>query len=192
MPLRTTDQRWGWPSISLHWICALLILVLLGMGHVMGELPRSPRYFWVYNLHKSLGLTLLALMLIRLFWRLYAGAPKALPGTPTGQRLIAQATHWAIYGLALAMPLSGWLYDSASGLRPLTYFGLFNMPKLVPPDPGMKALAHQIHEYGGLILIALILLHAGAALYHHLVLRDATLQRMLPLATPAPEPENTP
>lgn len=180
MPLRNTDARWGWPSMTLHWAIALLILTLLAMGFVMGELPRSPKYFWVYNLHKSLGLTVLALMLIRLAWRLYAGASKPEPGTPGWQNLVAHATHWAIYALALAMPISGWLYDSASGLRPLTYFGLATVPKLVGPDPDIKNTSHAVHEYGAWLLIALILMHAGAALYHHFVQRDRTLWRMLP------------
>lgn len=177
--------------MTLHWTIAALILVLIAMGYIMGELPRSPKYFWVYNLHKSIGLTVLVLMLIRLVWRLIAGAPKPVPGTPMWQNLAAHATHWAIYALALAMPISGWLYDSASGLRALTYFGLFNVPKLVQPNPEVKDIAHEVHEYGALILIALILMHAGAALYHHLILRDATLSRMLPLAA-RPKPENTP
>lgn len=180
MPLRNTDARWGWPSMTLHWVIALLILTLLALGFVMGELPRSPKYFWVYDLHKSLGLTVLALMLIRLAWRLYAGAPKPEPGTPGWQNLLAHATHWAIYALALAMPISGWLYDSASGLRALKFFGLVTVPKIVAPDPGIKSTSHDIHEYGAWLLIALILMHAGAALYHHFIQRDRTLSRMLP------------
>ncbi|MCX7555691.1 cytochrome b [Xanthomonadaceae bacterium JHOS43] len=180
MPTRNTDIRWGWPSMTLHWGIALLILALLGLGFVMGELPRSPKYFWVYDLHKSLGLTVLALMLIRLAWRLYAGAPRPEPGMPGWQNLVAGATHWAVYALALAMPVSGWLYDSASGLRTLKFFGLVTVPKLSAPDPEIKNLSHAVHEYGAWILIVLILMHASAALYHHFIQRDRTLLRMLP------------
>lgn len=180
MPIRNTDARWGWPSMTLHWAIALLILSLLVLGFVIGELPRSPKYFWVYDLHKSLGLTVLALMLIRLGWRLYAGAPRPEPGTPAWQNLAAHVTHWAIYALALAMPISGWLYDSASGLRALKYFGLVTVPKLTAPDPDIKNFSHAVHEYGAWLLIALILMHAGAALYHHFLQRDRTLWRMLP------------
>lgn len=180
MSLRNTNDRWAWPSMTLHWLIALLILALLGVGFVMVELPRSPRYFWVYDLHKSIGLTVLALMLLRLAWRIHAGAPKPVPGTSTWQHLMAQAVHLAIYFVALAMPISGWLYDSASGLRVLKFFGGFEVPKLVSPNPDIKNLAHEFHEWGAWLLIALILMHAGAALVHHWVQRDRTLWRMLP------------
>ncbi len=180
MSLRNTDDRWAWPSMTLHWLIALLILVLLAMGWVMVDLPRSPRYFWVYDLHKSIGLTVLLLMLVRLGWRIYAGAPTPVPGTPFWQHLMAQAVHLAIYFVALAMPISGWLYDSASGLRALKFFGGFAVPKLVSPDPQIKDFSHGVHEWGAWLLIALILMHAGAALVHHLLQRDRTLWRMLP------------
>lgn len=180
MPLRNTDDRWAWPSMTLHWLIAALILALLAVGMVMVELPRSPRYFWVYDLHKSLGLAVLALMLLRLGWRLYAGAPRPVPGTSAAQHLLAQGVHLAIYVLALALPISGWLYDSASGLRAMKFFGAFTVPKLVSPDLALKNLAHAVHEWGAWLLIALIVLHAGGALIHHLVQRDRTLSRMLP------------
>jgi len=86
-----------------------------------------------------------------------------------------------------AIPLSGWLYDSASGLRPFRWFGLVDVPKLSGPDPQIVAASHALHEYGFWLLIAVVLAHAGAAFYHHLFQRDATLSRMLPrgwLASP--------
>ncbi|MFT3763469.1 MAG: cytochrome b [Pseudoxanthomonas sp.] len=180
MSLKNTPDRWGGVSQTLHWLIAALILGIGVVGLTMGELPRTPKYFWVYTLHKSLGITVLALMLLRLGWRLYAGAPQPVPGTPRWQHAIATVTHWLLYALALAIPLSGWLYDSASGLRPFKFFGLFNMPKLVAPDDSMKALSHTAHEWGFWLLIALVLLHVGAALQHHIFNRDATLVRMLP------------
>jgi len=180
MSLRNTDERYGWPSRMLHWLIAILILCLAMVGWIMGELPKNPKYFWVYDLHKSFGILVLALMVIRLGWRLYAGSPKPVPGTPTWQHLVATVTHWAIYAMAFAMPISGWLYDSASGLRALKFFGLFVVPKLTAPDPELKATTHAFHEYGVWILLALVAAHAGAALWHHLIQKDRTLMRMLP------------
>ena len=180
MSLKNTRERWGAVSQSFHWLIVLLILALAVVGLTMDELPRTPKYFWVYTAHKSMGITVLALMLLRLGWRLYAGAPAPVPGTPRWQAALASGTHWALYALALAMPLSGWLYDSASGLRPFRFFGLFDMPKLTGPDEPLADTARGAHELLFWVLVALVALHAGAALYHHLFRRDDTLVRMLP------------
>ena len=180
MSLENTAQRWGSLSKSLHWLIALLILALGIVGLVMGEFPKTPKYFWIYTMHKSIGITVLVLVVVRLVWRLYAGAPEPVPGTPSWQERIASATHWLLYVLMFAIPLSGWLYDSASGLRPFKLFGLVEMPKLVAPSEQASQFSHAIHEWGFWALILLVLAHAGAALYHHIHLRDATLARMLP------------
>lgn len=199
MSLKNTD-RWGATSQLLHWTIAVLILSIGAVGLVMGELPRSPKWFWVYTLHKSLGLTVLALVLVRIAWRLYAGAPPPVEGTPRWQARLASLTHGAIYVLILAMPLSGWLYDSASGLRPFRWFGLAEVPKLSPPHEALADAMHETHELLFWVLIALVIGHAGAALYHHFVRRDATLARMLPrrwlagsvVPTAAPSPDLPP
>ena len=192
MSLKNTVDRWGGVSQCLHWTIAALILLIGLVGLVMGELPRSPKYFWVYTAHKSLGLIVLALVLVRIGWRLYAGAPRPVPGTPRLQALLASATHGAIYLLILALPLSGWIYDSANALRPFRWFGLVEVPKLVAPDEALAASAHGAHEWLFWLLMALVAGHAGAALYHHFIQRDATLARMLPrrwiTASPAKDP----
>lgn len=180
MTLKNTADSWGSVSQAFHWLIVLLILAIATIGLTMGELPRTPKYFWVYTLHKSLGLTVLALAVLRLAWRLYAGASPPVPGTPVWQRRIASITHWLLYGLLFAMPLSGWLYDSSSGLRPFRWFGLFDVPKLSPPNKSLSEWSHDTHETLFLVLAALVVLHAGAALYHHVFRNDATLTRMLP------------
>ncbi|KRG86440.1 MULTISPECIES: cytochrome b [Stenotrophomonas] len=190
MSLKNTPDRWGSVSKSLHWLIALLILALGIVGLLMGELPKTPKYFWVYTAHKSIGITVLVLVVLRLAWRLYAGAPRPVPGTPGWQERVASATHWLLYAMMLAIPLSGWLYDSASGLRPFKLFGLLEMPKLVAPDEGAAQLSHALHEWGFWLLILVVLAHAGAAFYHHIQQRDTTLVRMLPqgwLDTPQKE-----
>ncbi len=177
---RPNAERWGGVSQALHWLIVLMIFGLAVVGLTLDELPRTPSYFWVYTAHKSMGITVLALVLVRLAWRLYAGAPRPVPGTPGWQHATAVVTHVLLYAVMFAMPLSGWLYDSASGLRPFKLFGLLEMPKLVAPDEAIAATAHEIHEWGLYVLIVLVVVHAGAALYHHLFLGDATLARMLP------------
>jgi cytochrome b561 len=159
--IRNNSQRWGSISIGLHWLTALLIIGLSIVGLVMTELPNSPLKMQVYALHKSFGLTVLALTLLRLAWRFIAGAPADLPGSQL-QTLAAKIVHGLMYFLLLAMPLSGWLFNSAAGF-PLRWF---------------KDLAHDLHESGFYLLAALLLVHAGAALFHHYVLKDDALKRM--------------
>lgn len=180
MSAKNTATQWGSVSKTLHWLIAILILALGIVGLIMGELPKTPKYFWVYTMHKSIGITVLTLVVMRLLWRLYAGAPQPVPGTPSWQERIASATHWLLYILMFAIPLSGWLYDSASGLRPFKLFGLFDMPKLIAPSEQAAQISHNIHEWGFWLLILVVIAHASAAIYHHIHQRDATLVRMLP------------
>lgn len=180
MTLKNTAERWGPVSQAFHWLIVVLLLGLGIVGLTMGELPRTPKYFWVYTAHKSLGITVLLLMLARIGWHLYAGAPRPVPGTPAWQARVAGITHCLLYALALAIPLSGWLYDSASGLRPFRWFGLVEMPKLMAPNEAISDASNSAHEWLFWVLVALVLVHAGAAFYHHVFQRDATLTRMLP------------
>ena len=189
MPLKNTRDQWGSISKLLHWLVVLLILVMAWIGLTMGDLPNGPDKIATYALHKSIGITILVLVLLRLGWRLYAGAPAPVPGTPSWQDRIASLTHWALYALLLAMPISGWVVNSSSGF-PLQWFGLVNLPAIAGRDQDVHELAENMHETLFWILITLVVLHAAAAFYHHLFQRDATLARMLPrgwLRTPPPE-----
>ena len=189
MPLKNTRDHWGSISKLLHWLVVLLILAMAWIGLTMGDLPNGPDKIATYALHKSIGITILVLVLLRLGWRLYAGAPAPVPGTPSWQDKIASLTHWALYALLLAMPISGWVLNSSSGF-PLQWFGLVNLPAIVGRDQELHELAENMHETLFWILITLVVLHAAAAFYHHLFQRDATLARMLPrgwLCTPPPE-----
>ena len=189
MPLKNTRDQWGSISKLLHWLVVLLILVMAWIGLTMGDLPNGPDKIATYALHKSIGITILVLVLLRLGWRLYAGAPAPVPGTPSWQDRIASLTHWALYALLLAMPISGWVLNSSSGF-PLQWFGLVNLPAIAGRDQDVHELAENMHETLFWILITLVVLHAAAAFYHHLFQRDATLARMLPrgwLRTPPPE-----
>ncbi len=179
MSLKNTIDRWGPISQLLHWTIVVLILVMAYLGLTMTELPNNPDKIRIYALHKSIGLTILGLVALRVLWRLYAGTPKPVPGTPSWQERIASLTHFALYALLFAIPLSGWVLNSAAGF-PLQWFGLANLPALVGKDRELRELAEEVHELLFWCLVALALLHAAAAFYHHLFQRDATLARMLP------------
>ncbi|MGY0618190.1 cytochrome b [Lysobacter sp. A378] len=172
-------HRWSPVSQLLHWTTLVLIVWLAWRGLSMVDMPNTPAKINAYALHKSLGLTLLALMVVRLAWRLLARAPRPVTGTPAWQERIASLTHVGLYVLLFAMPLSGWLFNSASGY-PLQWFKQFNLPPIAGRDTGLAELAGNVHQWGFWLLALLVALHAGAALYHHFVQRDDTLLRMLP------------
>lgn len=180
MAFKSDANRWGVGARTLHWLMALLIIGAGIVGLYMSDLPNSPQKIRIYALHKSVGLTVLALLLLRFVWRLADRRPDEVP-MPAWQAMGARVVHLLLYALMLLLPLSGWLYNSASGY-PLQWFGLFNLPSLTGgADPALKGVAHEFHEYGFWLLVVALVAHAGAALKHHIVDRDDTLVRMLPL-----------
>ncbi len=186
MRSRTDTARYSSVAIAFHWTIALLVIVnlVIGIGHESIPALRA----WM-GAHKATGITVLALTLARVAWRLTHRPPPLPSGTPAWERVAAHATHWSLYALMLAMPLTGWaLVSGPDATRPLSWFGLFNVPKLSAPDEQLRAVSHAVHEWGFWLLIAVVLAHAGAALYHHLFQRDATLTRMLPRGWLSPKP----
>lgn len=177
--LTNTNQKWGWVSISLHWLTAILILGLAVIGLYMTELPTSPSKIQIYALHKSFGITVLVLTILRLIWRLFSKAPVDIGNSPQYQVISAKLVHLALYATLFMMPISGWLYNSASGY-PLRWFNFITLPKLFTGfNPDIKHFALEAHETLFYILAGLLFIHAGAALWHHYVLRDTILKRIL-------------
>lgn len=179
MAWRNDERDWGTPMRVLHWAIALGVIGLLAVGWWMQDLPNGPRKIDIYKLHKSIGLTVLALMSLRILLRLVDRRRPVPPEMPGWQRRAARASHGSMYLLLLAMPLSGWLYNSASNF-PLRWFDLFRVPALAAPDPALKAVAGAVHEYAAITLALLLSLHVAAALKHHFVDRDGVLRAMLP------------
>ena len=179
MSLKNSEERWGHVSQFFHWLIVVLIVVMAWLGLTMTDLPNSPYKIRLYTLHKSIGLSILALVVLRLAWRGYAGAPRTLPGMPAWQHRLATLTHAGLYALLFAVPLSGWLLNSAAGF-PLRWFNLFKVPSLAARDQTLRAVATGVHEFLFWTLIVLALVHAAAAIYHHVSRHDATLARMLP------------
>lgn len=179
MTLRSDATRWGALAKFFHWTIALLIISAGIAGLYMTDLPNAPQKIRLYAIHKSVGLTVLALALLRLAWRLYDRRPNEMP-MPRWQAFGARIVHVLLYVLIFALPISGWLYNSASGY-PLQWWGMIPLPNLTGgSDAVLKSLAHEAHEWLFWILVAALVAHAGAALIHHFFERDATLVRMLP------------
>lgn len=163
----------------LHWLIALMVFGLLGVGLYMTDLRISPQKIQLYMTHKSVGLTVLMLMLLRLAYRLKNPAPALPVGIPGWQKTASHISHAALYLLLFAMPISGWLMNSASGF-PMKYFGLVRVPGLIARSQENLALFKAVHFYIAWTLMALIAVHILAALKHHFIDRDTVLRRMLP------------
>lgn len=179
MSLFNTPVSYGSVTKILHWVTALLIITLLTVGFTMGGIKDLPVKFTVYGLHKSLGVTVLLLVLARAAWHVYSRRPDPVETLSPRDRRGAAGMHYLLYALMILMPLSGWAMSSAFG-RPVSFFGLFTLPDFVAPDPDLgKALAARHRQIAWVIIVA-VSLHAGAALWHHFVRKDAVLRRMLP------------
>lgn len=188
-------HRYTAVAIALHWMIAAAIITIASIGLVMTHVKLTPlMQFKLFQLHKSIGITILLLVVLRLAWRL-THRPPALPAEmPRREKQAAEGTHLALYGLMLGMPLVGWTVVSASPLNiPTVLYGVLPWPHLPMPPGVSKAtlspILAAIHAYGAYVLIGLVAVHAAAALRHHVWLRDDILRRMIP---GLPQPKRTP
>ena len=183
------QERYSNVAITLHWLIALGIIVNIALGLYFADLPRSdPNKFFLTQTHKSIGLTILVLSLIRVAWRLMNPVPPLPASMSPTMRFAAHATHFLLYFLIIAIPLSGWLLVSSSPLGlPTMYFGWFAWPEL-PYFSDLPRAAKKIwvgkfdavHIYLAWSAIVLVPIHILGALYHQFVRRDEVMGRMLP------------
>ena len=177
-PIRYTPT-----AIALHGLAAVLILGNLAFGLYMVDLPLSPAKLRYYSWHKWVGVTVFLLSAVRLLWRLRHPAPPLPDTMPHWQRRAAAASHHLLYILFFAAPLSGWLFSSAAGF-PTVYLGVLQLPDLVGKNRELADALKVLHRAVTWSLGGLALLHAAAAVKHHLVDRDDVLARMFPLIKP--------
>ncbi|MCC7166358.1 MAG: cytochrome b [Rhodospirillales bacterium] len=179
MPIRNTDTAYGLPSQILHWGMAGVIALCFVVGLGMEELPKGDFKGMVYAFHKSLGVMAILLLALRLDWRVSNPAPRAVPNPSVWMERAAKLAHLLLYLLMLGVPVTGILMSFANG-KPVTFFGLFTLPPVIGPDKGLKHLFGDLHEGMANGLLVLVGLHAAAAVWHQIVLRDGVLGRMLP------------
>jgi cytochrome b561 len=164
---------------ALHWLMAALLFGLLALGFYMHDLPLSPDKLKLYSWHKWAGITAFLLVAFRLFWR-FIHRPPALPDSmPKVMQFVAHAGHLALYGLMIAIPLSGWLMSSAKGFQTV-WFGVLPIPDLLDKNKELGDQLLLVHQSLNLLFIAVLAGHIGAALKHHFIDKDDILTRMLP------------
>ncbi len=180
MPIRNTLARWGSVAQLLHWAIVVLIVTQFVLAYTSQSLPLGMAKLAMLARHKSWGITILALAIIRLVWRLVNRQSPPLPNTlKLWERLAAHVTHYGLYILLFAMPITGWAMSSARQF-PVSWFSLVQLPDFVAPNRPLYDVLHSVHMWLSWTLIAIAVLHIGAALKHHFVLRDDVLRRMLP------------
>ncbi len=183
--MKASRETYGTVAVTLHWLIAIAILINIQYGVTMVD----NEDYAAYQTHKSLGITILALSVLRLLWRLLNPPPPLPAHMPAWERFAAHASHWGFYALMIGVPVGGWLYISASPTSDFVttkVWGLFELP-LIPPMPDLaerESVAEQLEDahafFGFYGFLGLMALHVAAALKHHFWDRDNVLTRMIP------------
>lgn len=175
---QTGAPRYAKVAIWLHWLIGLAVLANIGLAMLTEDMSRET-HVAAMGIHKALGIAILALTALRIIWRLGHKPPPLPTTTPTWQRMVSKAVHFAFYMLLILLPLSGWVWMSAAD-RPIDFFGLFTVPNIAAPDESLADVMHDRHEVLGLTMLALAAIHILAALKHQFVDRDGLIGRMNP------------
>jgi cytochrome b561 len=186
MRLRNTADGFGAVAKAFHWVTLLLLVGSFTIALSMESLPLSPRKLQLFAWHKWVGLTVFLVVVLRLAWRLANPVPRQPKEMPPWQRRLAALSHAALYGLLIVMPVTGWVMSEALNL-PVVYLGLFRIPSPFAVDRALGEAMRAVHLALALTLLALASVHTLAALYHHFILRDDVLRRMLPSRSGHPD-----
>ena len=172
-------SRFGLFSKLLHWLIAILILGLIWLGWYMVDLTYYDKWYNdSLHYHKSLGILVLALALVKIGWQQYTPAPGPVTGLKTWEKTGAKLMHYVLWGMMLLIPVTGYLISTSAG-KPIQLFNWFAIPAIVDVDEELRELAIDVHFYLAYATLFLAAGHAGAALKHHFINRDDTLKRML-------------
>ena len=176
--MKDTVLTYSKGSKFLHWLIAIIVIMMLGTFFV-DYLPK-PYMSTFFTVHKSFGISVLFLMLLRIIWILHTGKPQLPPTVPAWQKFLARFVQYSLYFFVILMPISGWVMSTAKGKIP-TYFGLFELPfPGVMPDKRLGEFMNETHEIVAWIIIILLILHVAGAVKHHFIDKDNVLLRMLP------------
>ncbi len=177
--LKNTDDAWGIVAKAFHWVFAVIILAQLVLGKVAEEAQVSPQKLDLFVWHKSIGVTILLLLTLRIVWRLVNAPPKAVAGVARWEHWAARVGHILLYTLMIAVPLSGWWVSDTSRI-PFEAFWLVPVPDFLEANRDASQVAEVVHGILTKALLVLIVVHIVAALRHHFILGNDTLRRMSP------------
>jgi cytochrome b561 len=181
MTYGTRTDHYPATSKLLHWLVAACVLTTAPVAIAMTRIDKGPTQDALYNVHKSLGVLILILMVLRLINRLAAGALAPEPKIEPWQKIVSSIVHTSLYVLLLAMPVVGYIANSAYGAT-TPFFGMFELPAIVGTNEALATQLFTLHRWVGWLVVLLVLTHVSAALYHHFIRRDVVLKRMLPRA----------
>lgn len=179
MQIRNTTLRWGAVSKFFHWTIVVLIITQWVLAEAAEDMPNGLEKFATLARHKSIGITILTLALLRLLWRWLNPTPELPTTLKPHERWLARGTHFLLYVLLFAQPISGWIMSNAENF-PVSYFGWFTLPDLVQPDKQFGKFMEEVHHWLFRGIVAVAIVHIFAAFWHHLRLKDDVLKRMLP------------
>ena len=174
-----SNQNFGSSRKTFHWGIAFFLLLQIPLAWYMVDLPDGPDKIETYNLHKSFGITLFSLAVLRLVWTILSKRPRLPADTPMWEKVLAKISQAILYILVILMPVSGWMGSSLADI-PVRVFGLFTLPMLVTPDKTRVEDFANMHEIQSWILLTIISLHVIGALKHHFIKKDELLRSMLP------------
>lgn len=175
--IKNSLARYGLVISLLHWVMAIVIIGLLACGLYMVRLPVSLEKLKFYGYHKEFGILILMLVIIRFSWRMADVIPLLPDYMPQWQKIAARCVHYLFYLLMFALPITGWLHSSASGLS-VSFFGLFTLPNLISANENTRLLLAFIHKWLGWGMIGVIVLHVGATIHHYVLHKDNLLRRL--------------
>ena len=177
--IRNTPSSWGSLARAFHWGLGITIIGMIAYGWWMNHFPARPDRFFHRSIHADIGYLVLLLTVLRLVWRGLNPTP-ALPGDTTRwQRIAARVSHGALYAVTILVATLGWAHSGAHKPDYSSWFGLFHVPQITSPDKAAADAYEDRHIFFAYVLLALIVLHLAAALWHHFVKRDRVTARMV-------------
>lgn len=175
--LKNSELNYGLVTRANHWLSAFIFIGLIALGLYMSDLEKSPEKLELFDLHKSLGVGIFMLMMLRLVWLKVSPNPQQISKAKF-EHILGHAVKGILYLAMIIMPISGWVLSNAAG-HEVAFFNLFTLPNIVAENDSLHEFAEDFHGTTGQVMIAVILLHIAGALKHHFVYKDATLLRML-------------